>query len=434
MRYRLMAVCLLGTWLAVTPAHARPTQKSDLLFGLRSASLEQAVELGAGWCAGPTITWGVIAPRRGSLNWSRLDAVVRSAGVAGVELVPTLCCFSSWGSAPALVKSNAANRSLQRSGYPADEKAWRGFVSALVERYDGDGNGDMPGLRQPIKCWQLERELPRGWAGSGADLVRFLRLTYPLVKAADPGATVVAGGLAANILYACAFVDRALPALTVDSRPLDRANLEANKTYREQREVVDALLGPGAGYYDVVDLHLFGNCEAIPQVVEWVNSRPGVRAKPKWCLQGGGPVARFDGSAEDPDLPGYVLKWYVMLAAAGVQRGAWDAAAEAGSAEAYREAALFTAGGPRRAACTAYRTARTKLAGFIEVRASKPLPEVTFVRFTMPSSRISVLWASTPRTIDVTRYRGTKLTNAEGKPVPLPSEKMELGPAPLYAE
>jgi hypothetical protein len=43
---------------------------------------------------------------------------------------------------------------------------WSVFVQALVERYDGDGYRDMPGLKYPIKCWEGWNE-PNYWSSWG---------------------------------------------------------------------------------------------------------------------------------------------------------------------------------------------------------------------------------------------------------------------------
>lgn len=78
-----------------------------------------------------------------------------------------------------------------RSFLPRDEKAYRTFVHALVERYDGDGVADMPGLRVPIKHWQVDNEPPRGLK----DYAAFLCITYKAIKEADPSAKVLIGGV-----------------------------------------------------------------------------------------------------------------------------------------------------------------------------------------------------------------------------------------------
>ncbi len=43
-------------------------------------------------------------------------------------------------------------------GRPCNMKAYAAFVRALVERYDGDGQDDMPGLKFPIRHWEVGNE------------------------------------------------------------------------------------------------------------------------------------------------------------------------------------------------------------------------------------------------------------------------------------
>ncbi|MBI5492877.1 MAG: hypothetical protein HY893_08100 [Deltaproteobacteria bacterium] len=78
----------------------------------------------------------------------------------------------------------------KNSYMPADEKAYTDFVTACVERYDGDGVDDMPGLAKPIKYWQIGNE-PHP---KMADFAEFVRITSVAIKKADPSAKVVIGG------------------------------------------------------------------------------------------------------------------------------------------------------------------------------------------------------------------------------------------------
>ena len=91
-----------------------------------------------------------------------------------------------------------------------DEAAYAAWVTAAVERYDGDGVDDMPGLLAPIRHWEVDNEpdLKNSLAPKGA-VVRYdpatfclpnqyaqvLLVTSKAVKAADPGAIVLNGGL-----------------------------------------------------------------------------------------------------------------------------------------------------------------------------------------------------------------------------------------------
>lgn len=88
---------------------------------------------------------------------------------------------------------------------PQAKTAFLEFVKKAVERYNGDGINDMPGLRSPVKYWQIENEPEshvdrRGpgrpqpnldWRGF-ADLVRS---TYEAIKEADGSARVLSGGI-----------------------------------------------------------------------------------------------------------------------------------------------------------------------------------------------------------------------------------------------
>jgi hypothetical protein len=81
---------------------------------------------------------------------------------------------------------------LQGSYIPVDEEKYSEFVRLTVERYDGDGTDDMPGLTNPIKYWQVGNE-PHADLSGFADLQR---ITYLAIKEADSNATVLIGGVA----------------------------------------------------------------------------------------------------------------------------------------------------------------------------------------------------------------------------------------------
>ena len=73
---------------------------------------------------------------------------------------------------------------------PVDESKYSLFVKATVERYDGDGIDDMPGLVNPIKYWQVNNE-PNVTKAGYAELQR---ITYTAIKEACPDCKVLIGG------------------------------------------------------------------------------------------------------------------------------------------------------------------------------------------------------------------------------------------------
>ena len=99
---------------------------------------------------------------------------------------------------------------------PQFEQAWIDFITAVVERYDGDGIDDMPGLTIPARAYIMTGEVKFGSAGEGDtgagpfwfdnidNLLRLHRITYSAIHAADTSArvkVVSSGGLLTD-LYA----------------------------------------------------------------------------------------------------------------------------------------------------------------------------------------------------------------------------------------
>ncbi|NLI79503.1 MAG: hypothetical protein GX442_24055 [Candidatus Riflebacteria bacterium] len=147
---------------------------------------------------------------------------------------------------------------------PKDEAAYQTFVKAVVERYDGDGTGDMPGLGSPIRVWQVDNEPPSG----RSDYARFLYLTATAIKEADPNALVMIGGATGQpptAAYLGGFDRTFLPILEdlakLGGKPFDIFDLHwygdatgdylgVKEVLEHIREKVDALgLTPPAGYW-----------------------------------------------------------------------------------------------------------------------------------------------------------------------------------------
>jgi hypothetical protein len=124
---------------------------------------------------------------------------------------------------------------------PKNVVKYQRWVRAVVERYNGDGVDDMPGLMAPIKYWQVDNEPPRRRDGY-ADLVR---ITSQAVKEADPTAKVLIGGL---------------------EIPFD--DYRERIYEREQLPILQQLQGK---CIDLVDLHWFGHLDEsrrLPKALE----------------------------------------------------------------------------------------------------------------------------------------------------------------------
>lgn len=88
-------------------------------------------------------------------------------------------------------------RCLPGSWLPTDVGKYQAFVRAIVERYDGDGAHDMPGLINPIHYWQVGNEpnMAIGNTPLRKDFAELQRITYEAIKAADPRAKVLLAGV-----------------------------------------------------------------------------------------------------------------------------------------------------------------------------------------------------------------------------------------------
>jgi hypothetical protein len=150
-----------------------------------------------GWVRYP-VWWGVIEREDtdpDNYNWySTLEDSVANASQAGVQILLTISDQPEW----------AADYPM---GPPHDEEALLEFVYALVERYDGDGIDDAPG--SPIvEHFELYNEQDNTdafrasggthgyWGNQGTEYGHLLQKLYPVVKAANPNAQLVTGGIA----------------------------------------------------------------------------------------------------------------------------------------------------------------------------------------------------------------------------------------------
>ena len=177
-------------------------------------------DLNLGWVRphpGPFI-WGRIERVRGKYDFSEADKLVKMAQEMGLNILATIWPYAEWdqkrwGRTNITVIQDFPE--LPRSRFkPYDMEAYRAFVKALIERYDGDGVNDMPGLRRPIKYWEVLNEPSTGFnalsslkaevgiveihaffVGNADDYLEILKVTYKAIKEADSEAKVLNGGM-----------------------------------------------------------------------------------------------------------------------------------------------------------------------------------------------------------------------------------------------
>lgn len=173
------------------------------LFGIQDSKLNYTPSLrpltkdiGVKW-AREYILWSIVEPVQGAYQWDRYDALFLDYHNLGITVIALLGGNPSW-----------AAPKPYGPVYPAYQEDFKRFVSALVERYDGDGMNDAPGspvvrffefFNEPdlnTEEFGYASELWGLWGGKGAEYAAMLKSVYAPIKSANPEARVVFGGLA----------------------------------------------------------------------------------------------------------------------------------------------------------------------------------------------------------------------------------------------
>jgi hypothetical protein len=136
---------------------------------------------GAQW-ARNFVSWNELEPVRGQYDTKLLDAHAASLAALrshGLKPVLTVVLAPAW-----------ASGSADPSAPPADPADYARFVGFLA---------GYPGIRGNVAAYELwnEEDAPQWWTGApdAGAYTALLQAAYPAVKAADPAATVLVGGL-----------------------------------------------------------------------------------------------------------------------------------------------------------------------------------------------------------------------------------------------
>ena len=197
------AALLLATFAAL----AAPVARASDAVGIYSEELERANSSDPVAVAGAMrdarvelvrqpFSWKRIETTPGRLDFSVYDAVMSAAASARLKVLPVLMDPPDW-------RSTAPATGRLRAMYPPKDPAAMAAVAAsLVRRYGPNGSfwAAHPELTpSPIASWQVwnEPNIPAFWA-TGPDpatYVAMLRAVGSAIRAADPAAEIVAGGL-----------------------------------------------------------------------------------------------------------------------------------------------------------------------------------------------------------------------------------------------
>ena len=169
------------------------------------------------WANFARLEWSAIEkrpPKNGvhAYDWSDMDRAVRAWQRNGVHIMVSARFFSPWATAAkndhefVYLKGPAKWLALKGADYlpkPEHRDDFRSYVRSLVERYDGDGRDDMPGLLFPILHYQVGNEYSNElfWAGTADEYGRMLREFAAAARAACPQVKVILSGIGFKDVY-----------------------------------------------------------------------------------------------------------------------------------------------------------------------------------------------------------------------------------------
>jgi len=173
--------------------------------------LKRIDELGGSWTRphpGP-FDWQKIEKRKGDFDFSETDLWVKEAQKNNIAILPTIWPYVDWDQQTCRDIDCKVTQEdhfyFDISPYrcePCNYQDYINFLNKLVERYDGDGINDMPGLLIPIKYWEIlnEPEMKENdltfFKGTKEGYVEILKISYETIKTNCEDCKVVQGGAA----------------------------------------------------------------------------------------------------------------------------------------------------------------------------------------------------------------------------------------------
>ncbi|MCK6528675.1 glycosyl hydrolase [Myxococcota bacterium] len=167
------------------------------------ADVAQARAVGAAWYRHNTVVYPYFDEHtlgETGWDWTQRDKLVRSVQEGGMDLL--LVLGRTQGNANCENERMVWHAESYAPRTDAEREAYVDYVKRVVERYDGDGVDDAPGLLRPVKWWELDnevdlhhgrcKEMGRDWQ-SPEDYFALLKLTREASREADPESRLIPG-------------------------------------------------------------------------------------------------------------------------------------------------------------------------------------------------------------------------------------------------
>ena len=164
---------------------------------------------------GPFV-WNKIERKQGSYSWNEADEQVIYAQEHNQTIIATIWPYSNWEQKSCKRKkarSPFGKRFTKYLSKPCSMDDYKTFLLKLVDRYDGDGSNDMPGLTKPIKYWDImnEPEFKMFFKGSKDEFIEIFNFSSKIIKEKQKDSIIVMAGAAGMFPENIKFWKYALP-------------------------------------------------------------------------------------------------------------------------------------------------------------------------------------------------------------------------------
>ena len=164
---------------------------------------------------GPFV-WNRIEREQGNFRWDRADEYVIYAQDHNQKIIATIWPYANWEQVSCKRKKGKNPFGKKFAKYiskPCSMDNYKKFLLALVDRYDGDGNNDMPGLTKPITHWEVmnEPEFKMFFKGTSKEFVEIFIFSSKIIKEKQKGSTIIMAGAASMFPESEKFWKKVLP-------------------------------------------------------------------------------------------------------------------------------------------------------------------------------------------------------------------------------
>ena len=164
---------------------------------------------------GPFV-WNNIEKEKRIFSWDKADKHVTYAQNHNQTTIATIWPYSNWEQKLCKRKKGRSPFGKRFAKYlskPCSMDNYKIFLSALVDRYDGDGVNDMPGLTKPIIYWEVmnEPEFRMFFKGTEDEFVEIFIYSSKLIKSKQKDAVIIMAGAAGMFPESKKFWKSALP-------------------------------------------------------------------------------------------------------------------------------------------------------------------------------------------------------------------------------